>query len=115
MNPLRSVGVRLSIALLLVVAAALGAAYLVVVPRLQDRLVNSRVAQFNHTADQIYTDAANDFAVVTRSGMLDRTMLKRVSITVESRPNTVQFSDPRGCGWSRRSGAAWVAWRVWGA
>jgi signal transduction histidine kinase len=57
MNPLRSVGVRLSIALLLVVAGALGAAYLVVVPRLQDRLVDSRVAQFNRTADRIQSDA----------------------------------------------------------
>ncbi len=39
MNPLRSVGARLSLALLLVVAMALGLVYLAVAPSLENRLV----------------------------------------------------------------------------
>ena len=41
----RSVGVQLSLALLLVVAVALGIVYLSVVPSLRDRAINTRVAQ----------------------------------------------------------------------
>jgi signal transduction histidine kinase len=41
----RSVGARLSLALLLVVAVALGVVYLAVVPSLESRLVNARVGQ----------------------------------------------------------------------
>jgi signal transduction histidine kinase len=41
----RSVGVQLSLALLLVVAVVLGIVYLSVVPSLRDRAINSRVAQ----------------------------------------------------------------------
>jgi signal transduction histidine kinase len=41
----RSVGVQLSLALLLVVAVALGIVYLTVVPSLRDRAINTRVAQ----------------------------------------------------------------------
>jgi signal transduction histidine kinase len=41
----RSVGTRLSLALLLVVAIALGIVYLAVVPSLENRLVNARVSQ----------------------------------------------------------------------
>ena len=41
----RSVGARLSLALLLVVAAALGIVYLAVVPSLQTRLENTRLTQ----------------------------------------------------------------------
>ena len=50
MNPLRSVGGRLSIALLLVVAGALGIAYLVVVPRLENQLVDAKFSQLKETA-----------------------------------------------------------------
>ena len=45
MNPLRSVGGRLSIALLLVVAGALGIAYVVVVPRLEQQLIDAKSSQ----------------------------------------------------------------------
>ena len=45
MNPLRSVGARLSLALLVVVAAALGILYLLVVPSLQHRLIESKLSQ----------------------------------------------------------------------
>ena len=45
MNPLRSVGTRLSVALLLVVAGSLTLVYLVVIPSLQSRLIDSKIAQ----------------------------------------------------------------------
>ena len=43
MRPLRSVGARLSLALLLVVAIVLGLVYVIVVPSLKNRLVDSRL------------------------------------------------------------------------
>ena len=45
----RSVGTRLSLALLLVVAIALGIVYLAVVPSLENRLVKWRPAQLADT------------------------------------------------------------------
>jgi signal transduction histidine kinase len=50
MRPLRSVGTQLSLALLLVVAIALGIVYVSVVPSLQDRLVNRRVSELEKAA-----------------------------------------------------------------
>jgi signal transduction histidine kinase len=44
-NPLRSVGARLSLALLLVVAGSLALVYLVVIPSLQSRLIDSKIGQ----------------------------------------------------------------------
>ena len=45
MNPFKSVGARLSLALVGVVALALGLVYLVVVPSLRERLVNAKLNQ----------------------------------------------------------------------
>src|SRR5262249_21375436 len=44
-NPLRSVGTRLSLALLLVVAGSLALVYLVVIPSLEGRLIDSKINQ----------------------------------------------------------------------
>jgi signal transduction histidine kinase len=49
-RPLRSVGGQLSLALLLVVAIALGVVYEAVVPSLESRLVNTRVSQLERAA-----------------------------------------------------------------
>jgi signal transduction histidine kinase len=49
-NPLRSVGARLTLALLLVVASAMAIVYLVVVPPLQDSLIRDRLDQLERTA-----------------------------------------------------------------
>jgi signal transduction histidine kinase len=49
-NPLRSVGARLSLALLLCVAAALGFVYAAVAPSLENRLVNSRLNDLEQSA-----------------------------------------------------------------
>jgi signal transduction histidine kinase len=45
MNPLRSVGARLSLALLVVVVAALAIVYAMLVPRLEQSLIDSKLAQ----------------------------------------------------------------------
>jgi signal transduction histidine kinase len=45
MNPLRSVGARLSFALLLVVAAALAIVYAMLIPRLEQSLIDSKLSQ----------------------------------------------------------------------
>jgi signal transduction histidine kinase len=50
---LRSVGAQLSLALLLVVAVALGVVYLAVVPSLRSRLVDARVADLQRSATQL--------------------------------------------------------------
>jgi signal transduction histidine kinase len=50
MNRFRTVGARLSLALLLVVAVALGVVYAVVVPSLRDRLVNAKLVQLERAA-----------------------------------------------------------------
>ena len=53
MNPLRTVGGRLALALLLVVAGALAIVYVVVVPSYERSLVNSRLADLEHTLHSI--------------------------------------------------------------
>jgi signal transduction histidine kinase len=52
-NPLRTVGGRLALALLLVVAGALAIVYVVVVPSYERSLVNSRLADLDHTLKEI--------------------------------------------------------------
>ena len=53
----RSVGTRLSLALLFVVAIALGVVYLAVVPSLENRLVNARVSQLAKAAQRLRLQA----------------------------------------------------------
>ena len=60
----RSVGAQLSLALLLVVAIALGIVYLSVVPSLRNRVVNTRVAQLERTAAEVGSH-------VTKSAVFD--------------------------------------------
>jgi signal transduction histidine kinase len=55
----RSVGTRLSLALLLVVAAALGIVYLAVIPSLQSRLENGRVAQLAAATQHLVPEASD--------------------------------------------------------
>jgi signal transduction histidine kinase len=52
-NPLRSVGARLSLALLLVVAGALGLVYVVVVPQLQEHLISAKISQLRRSSGQV--------------------------------------------------------------
>ena len=50
MNPLRSVGARLSLALAVVVAAALALVDLIVVPSLQHNLVQAKISQLRSSS-----------------------------------------------------------------
>ncbi len=53
MNPLRSVGARLTVALALLVAGALGVVYAIVVPSLEHNLVGAKVAQLRRAAPAV--------------------------------------------------------------
>ena len=53
MNPLRSVGARLSLALLVVVAGALGVVYSFVVPSLESQLVHAKLKQLERAAPSL--------------------------------------------------------------
>jgi signal transduction histidine kinase len=52
-NPLRSVGARLSLALLVLVAGALGVVYAFVVPTLESRLVHAKLSQLARAAPSL--------------------------------------------------------------
>jgi signal transduction histidine kinase len=58
MNPLRSVGARLSLALVLVVALALGLVYLIVVPSLRQRLVDTKLNQLRSVLPSITSEVS---------------------------------------------------------
>ncbi|HEU0304416.1 MAG TPA: HAMP domain-containing protein, partial [Gaiellaceae bacterium] len=60
MNPLRSVGARLSLALLLVVTAALGLVYVAVAPSLENRLVSSRLNDLERVAPTLAAQYAEN-------------------------------------------------------
>ena len=53
MNPLRSVGARLTLALALLVAGALGVVYAIVVPSLEHNLVGAKVSQLSGAAPAV--------------------------------------------------------------
>jgi two-component system, OmpR family, sensor kinase len=59
-NPLRSVGARLSLALVVVVAGALGAVYLFVVPSLERNLVNAKLSELERVAPTLAQQLLND-------------------------------------------------------
>ncbi|MDQ3876685.1 MAG: ATP-binding protein [Actinomycetota bacterium] len=62
MRPLRTVGARLTLALLLVVAGALAIVYLVVVPRLEDRLVDAKLSQLADDAENRVLPEVEEFS-----------------------------------------------------
>jgi signal transduction histidine kinase len=59
-NPLRSVGARLSLALVVVVAGALGAVYLFVVPSLERNLVNAKLSELERVAPTLEKQLLRD-------------------------------------------------------
>jgi signal transduction histidine kinase len=79
MNPLRSVGARLSLALAAVVAGALGLVYVIVVPSLEQRLIDSKLTRLRAVMPQIV-------ATVPQSPYEDwATFLETTSETVDAR------------------------------
>jgi signal transduction histidine kinase len=91
MNPLRSVGARLSLALLVVVAAALGILYLLVVPSIQHRLIDTKLSQLEQAvpsqAKRLLDPATIDFVheaqAATNSRVVVFDYLGTTSLTVE--------------------------------
>jgi signal transduction histidine kinase len=83
----RSVGAQLSLALLLVVAVALGIVYLSVVPSLRDRAINTRVAQMERIVAKIRPEVGDatpldpDFAATKseENGGAQIALLQRLS------------------------------------
>jgi signal transduction histidine kinase len=57
---LRTVGLKLSLALIALVAGALAVVYIAVVPTLKEGLVDGRIAQLERTADAIVSDYTQD-------------------------------------------------------
>ena len=57
MNPFRSVGIRLSLALAVMVAGALAVVWVALVPTLERRLVNSKIAQLTQSAKALQKEA----------------------------------------------------------
>jgi two-component system OmpR family sensor kinase len=74
----RSVGARLSLALLLVVAIALGVVYLAVVPSLENRLVNARIAQLQKDARRLGARAGRQYDLEGFVGTQSRDIGARV-------------------------------------
>ena len=66
MRHLRTVGARLALALLVVVAGVLAFVYLIVTPSLEDRLVNSRKDQVAKVASRVADEVARPKYVVQR-------------------------------------------------
>ena len=84
MNPLTSVGARLSLALLLVVFGALGFVYLFVTPSLENRLVDAKLSQLEGAAPSLVRQLPqnqflwDDFAENASAGANARVVVFRV-------------------------------------
>jgi signal transduction histidine kinase len=91
----RSVGTRLSLALLLVVAIALGIVYLAVVPSLENRLVNARISQLEADAQRLAPQAGStvvlqDFVITASRDTGARVM----AFTVTTSPDGKTVGSP---------------------
>ena len=90
MRHLRTVGARLSLALLLVVAGVLAFVYLIVVPSLEDRLVDSREDQAASVAERVIAqlpsprqdDIISGFASATNTRVTILEILDRSPLTL---------------------------------
>jgi signal transduction histidine kinase len=90
MNPLRSVGARLALALAVVVAGALGLVYAIVVPSLQQRLIDAKLNQLR----EVFPDVAQN---VPQSQFEDwQTFLEQAQATAEARVATYSVSSSAG-------------------
>ena len=80
MNPLRSVGARLSLALAVLVAGALGTVYFAVVPSLQHNLVHAKLSQLERAAPVVrhnYNPFDPDFVQTTAETTSARVVIFR--------------------------------------
>src|SRR5262249_39515740 len=101
MSTFRTVGARLSIALLVVVALVLGLVYLIVVPSLRTRLVDSRLNALDRAAQGLAREyARNDRDPDFFSNASADTNARVILMSVESQSPTLvrpgSFSSPCG-------------------
>jgi signal transduction histidine kinase len=90
MNPLHSVGARLSLALVTVVAGALALVYVIVVPSLEQRLIDSKLNQLRAVMPQIVQN-------VPQSSQFDwPTFLENTAESTDARVVVYPFSRPSG-------------------
>jgi signal transduction histidine kinase len=81
---LRTVGVKLSLALIALVAGALAIVYVAVVPTLENRLVDGRISQLQRTADAIvfdYTRQVDEPGFVWDSFVTAESQVRGVRVT----------------------------------
>jgi signal transduction histidine kinase len=81
----RTVGVKLSLALIALVAGALAIVYLAVVPTLENRLIDGRMSQLQQTADTIivdYTQNVTNPEFELPDFVADESQLRGVRVTV---------------------------------
>jgi signal transduction histidine kinase len=98
MRFLRTVGARLSLALLLVVAMALGIVYVAVVPSLKNRLVNTRLSQLEEAALRLRPGATKnpipqDFVDTASDSTGARVVLLESLIASGTAPELIPFVD----------------------
>lgn len=102
MSAFRSVGARLSAALVLVVAIALGVVYAIVVPALERNLVEARLDQLQRSAELLRPQfPAEDFAVQDFVNFAAETASARAVYFTplgEAGPPLLPFADSRGTG-----------------
>jgi signal transduction histidine kinase len=82
---LRTVGVKLSVALIALVVGALAIVYVAIVPTLEDRLVNGRISQLERTADAIiadYTLESLELDFVLRDFVAAQSQTRGVRVTI---------------------------------
>jgi signal transduction histidine kinase len=80
---LRTVGAKLSLALVALVAGALAIVYLAVVPGLENRLVDNRISQLHRAADAIVYDLVRDDDAFSWDASIDTEAQRRgVRITI---------------------------------
>jgi signal transduction histidine kinase len=98
MRFLRTVGARLSLALLLVVAMALGIVYVAVVPSLKSRLVNTRLSQLEEAALRLRPGATKnpipqDFVDTASDSTGARVVLLESLIASGTAPELIPYVD----------------------
>jgi two-component system OmpR family sensor kinase len=103
MNPLRSVGARLSLALAVVVAAALALVDLIVVPSLERNLIDAKISQLRESAKPVADEVTpvNPFTIDDTVRTADETSNARVVVlTTLSGHQLITYSDssPRSAG-----------------
>ena len=80
---LRTVGVKLSLALIALVAGALAIVYLLVLPGLENRLIDNRLSQLHRAADAIVVDLVRDDDEFSWDASIDTEAQRRgVRITI---------------------------------